>query len=101
MCTFVPTLAVPPAIPGKQTKSLQTPGQAFLNTLRNGMNYAFINIWWAWIWFPFMRATFHAFGAALDVATLLSIGTFLSVCSWLGHRRTVADSQPQPVGPSP
>jgi hypothetical protein len=96
-----PPPGTPSIIPGQQTKSLQTPGKAFLNTLRNALNYAFINIWWAWIWFPFMRATFHAFGAALDVAGLLSIGTFLSACLWLGHRRTVADSQPQPVRPSP
>jgi len=91
----------PPTIPGQQAQSLQTPGKVFFKTLRNALNYAFINIWWAWIWFPFMRSVFQAFGATLDVAGLLSIGIFLSRCLWLGYRRTVAVSQPQPIRPSP
>jgi hypothetical protein len=91
----------PPTIPGQQAQSLQTPGKVFLKTLRNALNYAFINIWWAWIWFPFLRGVFQAFGAALDIAGFLSIGIFLSGCLWLGYRRTVAVSQPQPIRPSP
>jgi hypothetical protein len=104
----VPVIGPQPVFPGsppinsrQQAQSLHTRDKALVETLRSALNYAFINIWWAWIWFPFMRATFQSFGAAPVVAGLLSIGTFRITCLWLGHRRTMAVSQHQPASPSP
>jgi hypothetical protein len=91
----------PPSISAQPVATPQAPGRQILKTLRYTLNYAFINIWWAWIWFPVMRALFQGWGAAQDAAGLLSIGSFLSGCLWLGHRKTVAVSQPQPVYSSP
>jgi hypothetical protein len=93
--------SIPPVVPVQQAPAFLAPGGAFLKTLRYALNYAFINIWWAWIWFPFMRALFQSFGAALDEAGMLSIGTFLGGCLWLGHRKTIAASQPQSIRSSP
>lgn len=92
--------SIPPAI-GQPASTLQAPRPELLKTLRYALNYGFINIWWAWIWFPFMRALFQGFGAAQDAAGLLSIGTFLSGCVWLGYRKTIVVSQPQPARSSP
>jgi hypothetical protein len=93
--------SVPPTISGQYPPTLQAPARQFLKALRYALNYAFINVWWAWIWFPVMRALFQGLGAAQDVAGVLSIGTFLSGCFWLGHRKAVAVSHPQPIRSSP
>lgn len=73
----------------------------FLKTLRNALNYAFINIWWAWIWFPLMRAVFQALGVSSNVAGVFSIGTFLGGCLCLGYRKTHAAGRLQSVRPFP
>jgi hypothetical protein len=67
----------PPATPPITTapQSLAIPSKVFLESLRNALNYAFINILWAWIWFPFVRGVFQALGATPDVAGFLGIGT--------------------------
>jgi hypothetical protein len=90
-------LSAPASIPGQQLNSNQKSRGVAEKTLRNALNYAFINIWWGWFWFPFLRSIFHAFGATLEGAGYLCIVTFLVVCTWLGHRRTVAFGTPGPV----
>jgi hypothetical protein len=80
---------------------IAAPGEAFQKTLRYALDYAFINIFWAWLWFPLLCRVFLAGQVPSDVARVLSIGIFLSACLWLGHRRAVAVSPPQPVRPSP
>lgn len=103
---ILPTIAVQPA------PHVQAPVRPFPSTLKNALNYAFINIWWALIrsaalllvtaiWFPVMRAFFHGLGAAADVAGFLTIGTFVGGCLWLGYRKTAEVSQPKPISVSP
>jgi Metal binding domain of Ada len=91
-----PAVPAPPVIP-VQPPYKQTPGEVAQKTLRNALNYAFINIWWGWIWFPFLRSIFHAFGATFEAAGFLSISTFLILCTLLGHKRTVDLGARSPV----
>jgi hypothetical protein len=73
----------------------------FPSTLKNALNYAFINIWWAWIWFAVVHALFQGSGVPADGAGFLSIGTFVGGCLWLGHRKTAEVSRPKPISVSP
>jgi hypothetical protein len=91
----------PPLMPSQAVPAPQVPWRRVVSTLKHGLNYAFINIWWGWIWFPFGRALFQGFGAAADAAGLLTIAGFLGGSLWLGHRKAVSLSQTQPIRTSP
>jgi len=70
-------------------------------TLKYGLNYAFINIWWSWIWFPLCRSLLQWFGLTQNTAGLLSIAGFIGGCLWLGHQKAINLGQPQSISTPP
>jgi|SRR5579871_4873971 len=94
------SLGTPPPPHVQQAPTPQLSFKPFAKTLRNALNYAFINIWWAWIWFPPIRALFQGMGAAGDVAGILSISTFLGTCVFMGYKKAVNAPRPASSIPS-
>jgi hypothetical protein len=69
----------------------------FMGMLRNALNYAFVTVWLAWIWFPISRAIFRAFGASGFASGLISIALFAVACLGRGHKATIAGQNPPSV----
>jgi hypothetical protein len=67
----------------------------------HSLSYAFMGVFFIWLWFPALRALFQGLGADQASAGILAVVAFLTVCTFAGHRRAVNDATSKPVPPIP
>jgi Metal binding domain of Ada len=86
---FTPTFATPPP----RSIALSGAGQA--------LNYAFIGVFFVWIWLPVLRAFFSGIGLQSQDAAWTAVLTFAAACALMGYRRAKAELQTGATAASP
>jgi hypothetical protein len=83
-----------PVSPGATPRDMSGPAS------RHALSYAFIGVFFAWLWFPFLKAIMLGFGAAPVQAGVLAVMSFVVGCFVLGYQRAKNEAQTVQSQPS-
>ena len=64
------------------------------------LNYAFVGVFFVWLWLPMLKSIYSGMGMQADDAAWTSVLTFAAACAFMGYRRAKAEAQPKPM-PAP
>ena len=80
--------------------SVHTPPRIQLSMIRtaatHALSYAFIGVFFIWLWYPLFQGLFLAIGVQSPIAGFMTILTFAGTCTWLGYQKAKKEHQPSP-----
>src|SRR5262245_22997668 len=62
----------------------------------HALSYAFIGVFFIWLWYPLGQQLFLAIGVQNTIASFMTILTFAGTCTWLGYQKAKKEHQPLP-----
>jgi hypothetical protein len=85
-----------PSAPPISTSTPTAPKDVMGPASRHALSYAFIGVFFVWLWFPFLKALILGFGAAPVQAGVLAVMSFVVGCVVLGYQRAKKELQTAP-----
>jgi len=67
------------------------PRSIVLSAAGQALNYAFVGVFFVWLWFPVLKALFSGMGMQPDEAAWTAVLTFAATCAFMGYRRAKAE----------
>jgi serine/threonine protein kinase len=93
----------PPQIPLRPATPIWNQSRIFKETAKKTVNYSFIGVLLFWIWHPILLEVFQTWGVQYRDASVLSVLTFISICTLIGYwnvrQQALVTAAPFPPNP--